>query len=420
MPVQELHGIRSNSLRSILPPFKQPKKVFWLWRHNFRFFLLLIGFLLSTSLSINTNLFNFTLICMEEETNILTKNQQNYLMWGMGLGNLLAAFPFIFLYSKFGPRYVFFFASIISAIITGLTPLAKIYGFWLFLVVRIIQGITFAADFAALGILCTQWAPLNEHGLFLSLASILFFKNIWLAIYLLYFFCFLFYLAIIWLLFYEELPQFSSQVTSKEFNKIQNGKSNAHIEMKTNKQQIPYKAILTNGIVWICWLNAFAELLPGVFIMQYKPQYFNYVLGYSIFDTGWLTALTSLLHIPLKLIFGWASDKISFMSEKQKMILFNNISVGLPGISYIAIVFAPNPNFAFFAFISVSIFYSAACGGFYKCATLTSRQFGHLIMAGIQLNKCLAFFISPALINIFVDQIKNKKEWNYIFVLFLF
>ncbi|CAK5044706.1 unnamed protein product [Meloidogyne enterolobii] len=173
MPVQELHGIRSNSLRSILPPPKQPKKVFWLWKHNFRFFLLLIGFLLSTSLSINTNLFNFTLICMEEEEtkNILTKNQQNYLMWGMGLGNLLAAFPFIFLYSKFGPRYVFFFASIISAIITGLTPLAKIYGFWVFLGVRIIQGITFAADFAALGILCTQWAPLNEHGLFLSLAS---------------------------------------------------------------------------------------------------------------------------------------------------------------------------------------------------------------------------------------------------------
>uniref|UniRef100_A0A914LWQ4 Major facilitator superfamily (MFS) profile domain-containing protein n=1 Tax=Meloidogyne incognita TaxID=6306 RepID=A0A914LWQ4_MELIC len=371
----------------------------------------------------------------EEETkNILTKNQQNYLMWGMGLGNLLAAFPFIFLYSKFGPRYVFFFASIISAIITGLTPLARIYGFWIFLVVRIIQGITFAADFAALGILCTQWAPLNEHGLFLSLASSFSPFSISIANFLSGIFCsskifgwqfiyyissiFCFILAILWLLFYEELPQFSPQVTSKEFNKIQNGKSNAHIEMKTIKQQIPYKAILTNGIVWICWLNAFAELLPGVFIMQYKPQYFNYVLGYSIFDTGWLTALTSLLHIPLKLIFGWASDKISFMSEKQKMILFNNISVGLSGISYIAIVFAPNPNFAFFAFISVSIFYSAACGGFYKCATLTSRQFGHLIMAGIQLNKCLAFFISPALITIFVDQIKNKKEWNYIFVLF--
>ncbi|CAK5034394.1 unnamed protein product [Meloidogyne enterolobii] len=328
MPVQELHGIRSNSLRSILPPFKQPKKVFWLWRHNFRFFLLIIGFLLSTSLSINTNLFNFTLICMEEETNILTKNQQNYLMWGMGLGNLLAAFPFIFLYSKFGPRYVFFFASIISAIITGLTPLAKIYGFWLFLVVRIIQGITFAADFAALGILCTQWAPLNEHGLFLSLASSFSPFSISIANFLSGIFCssklfgwhfiyyissiFCFILAIFWLLFYEELPQFSSQVTSKEFNKIQNGKSNAHIEMKTIKQQIPYKAILTNGIVWICWLNAFAELLPGVFIMQYKPQYFNYVLGYSIFDTGWLTALTSLLHIPLKLIFGWASDKIRY------------------------------------------------------------------------------------------------------------
>uniref|UniRef100_A0A1I8AYP6 MFS domain-containing protein n=1 Tax=Meloidogyne hapla TaxID=6305 RepID=A0A1I8AYP6_MELHA len=106
------------------------------------------------------------------------------------------------------------------------------------------------------------------------------------------------------------------------------------------------------------------------------------------------------------------------MSEKQKMILFNNISVGLPAISYIAIIFAPNSNFAIFGFFSASIFYSAACGGFYKCATLTSRQFGHLIMAGIQLNKCLAFFISPALINIFVKQIKNKKEWNNIFILF--
>uniref|UniRef100_A0A1I8AZG7 Transmembrane protein 144 n=1 Tax=Meloidogyne hapla TaxID=6305 RepID=A0A1I8AZG7_MELHA len=155
MPVQVLHGIRSNSnsLRSsILPPPKKPKIIFCLWKNNFRLFLLLIGFLLSTSLSINANLFNFTLICMDSNEEIK-------------------------------------------------------------------KGITYAADFAALGILCTQWAPLNEHGLFLSLAS-----------------------------------SFSP----------------ASISIANFLSGI---AILTSGLVWICWLNAFAELLPGVFIMQYKdPQ----------------------------------------------------------------------------------------------------------------------------------------------------
>ncbi|KAF7637924.1 MFS domain-containing protein [Meloidogyne graminicola] len=318
-------------------------------------------------------------------------------MLAMAIGNLISIFPFIYFYSKFGPRLVLFFASLISGIFTALTPLAKFYGFWTFLVVRIIQGITYAADFSALGILCTQWAPLEEYGLFLSLISsyspasiFIICSSSFLNWHFIYYISSIFVLifSFIWLLIYKELPQLSSQVTIKELKKIQKGKNNLHINKKINEQKIPLNKILMSKIIWICWLNSFAEIIPGIFIIQYKPQYFNYILKYNIFNTGWLTALPSFLHIPLKLLFGLASDKISFISEKNKLILFNNISVGLPILSYIAIIFAPNSIFSLFGFISASIFYSASCGGFYKCSILTSRQF------------------------------KNKLEWNNIFILF--
>ena len=41
-----------------------------------------------------------------------------------------------------------------------------------------------------------------------------------------------------------------------------------------------------------------------------KAMDFKYVLNYDVEETGFLTAIPSLAHIPLKLVSGVASDNI--------------------------------------------------------------------------------------------------------------
>lgn len=60
-------------------------------------------------------------------------------------------------------------------------------------------------------------------------------------------------------------------------------------------------------------MNAFADVFSGMFLLMYQPSYFKYVLHYSVEETGFLGALPTLLHMPLKFIFGYCSDKFKLV-----------------------------------------------------------------------------------------------------------
>ena len=165
MPVQVLHGIRSNanSLRSILPPPQQPRRVPRLWRHNFRFVLLLLCFLLCTVLSINASLLDVTMICWEKpkplrQGHLTNQNERNWwrtgngigaeerqwLAWASAIGSLLAALPTVHLHAHFGARLVLFWAGLLSALATAATPFAAHFiDFWALLTARFVQVLAF-------------------------------------------------------------------------------------------------------------------------------------------------------------------------------------------------------------------------------------------------------------------------------------
>jgi MFS family permease len=54
---------------------------------------------------------------------------------------------------------------------TALIPLADSISFWAFLVARALQGVAFASIFPLSGLIIHDWAPLKEHGLFISLLT---------------------------------------------------------------------------------------------------------------------------------------------------------------------------------------------------------------------------------------------------------
>ncbi|KAH7696514.1 Major Facilitator Superfamily protein [Aphelenchoides avenae] len=145
----------------------------------------------------------------------------------------------------------------------------------------------------------------------------------------------------------------------------------------------------------------------------------KYVLNYSVEETGFLGALPSFSHMPLKFLFGYCSDKFKCLPERQKMIIFNTIAVAMPGIIYLGVGFIPegNPLVVIGFFTLIHMLFSTAGGGFYKCGTLCSRQYSHFIIANIQFVKCLTLFVGPTLMAIFVHDETSNEQWRNIFIL---
>uniref|UniRef100_A0A914PX40 Major facilitator superfamily (MFS) profile domain-containing protein n=1 Tax=Panagrolaimus davidi TaxID=227884 RepID=A0A914PX40_9BILA len=420
-------------------------------QHKFRYFILLLGLACLTSISSSLNALNFTFICMRKPMNenyipnlqpnvtvippktefMYTTNEKSALLWTSAIGSMIATFPFSYLYTRFGARYVFFAAGMISTFATIFVPLAANSGLPYFLVLRFILGITYAADFAAIGVLCSRWASLKQNAIFLSfltcftpissaitnpISGVLCESRFgWPAVYYVHAAA-SFVLFLLWLYFYTDHPGRHRNVSLVEREKIHRDKSEAHIN---GDKYVPYWEIIKNPVILSVWLNAFVDLVSALFMLTYVPIYINSVLRYDVSKTGWLAALPGLSHIPPKLLCGQLSDRIKG-NERVKMIIFNSIALIIPGAIFIGVGYVSDetPIVAVLLFMLLNAVIGANCGGFYKCGTLVSRQFSAFVIANTQFIKCICLFTGPILVSIFVHDESNKKEWMIIFYIF--
>ncbi|KAK6050052.1 hypothetical protein COOONC_12443 [Cooperia oncophora] len=115
------------------------------------------------------------------------------------------------------------------------------------------QGLAYSADFAAIGILCVRWAPLSQMGLFISTLTSFTSVSVIVTDPLTAWLCdssfgwrssfyfhaaFGFLVFILWIVFYADDPHLHPNVSERELTKIQDGKTQAHIE---RDHFVPYK-----------------------------------------------------------------------------------------------------------------------------------------------------------------------------------
>ena len=434
---------------------------------GFRYAILLLTVLCLTAICSNMIAFNFTLILMRRpnwtnetypanhtaltglsagevshqltvnETHILPPSvpyssvEKARLLYAVGLASILSTFPFSALYTKFGARYVFLSAGVISTLATALVPMAAAQGMAAFLCIRVLQGIAYGANFAAIGFVCHRWATLRQHGFFLacmtnftSIAVTLtnpvaaFISSTpalgWPWVYYVHSLVSPLFFGL-WLLVYTDHPGTHKCVGRRERALILSGKTSAEI---TIDGYLPYGAILKNKVILVVWLNSFADIVTAVFLITYLPTYVSKVLGYGIRETGIWSAVPALLHIPVKISCGWLADTMTCMSEVGRMRLFNSVALVGSAVLFALTGFVPH-DMPFLAVLLMTLNFavvSANCGGFYKCATLVSRQYAHFVVAGIQFEKSITLFVSPLLFLFFIKDESARDQWRNVFL----
>ncbi|CAI5450916.1 unnamed protein product [Caenorhabditis angaria] len=413
-------------------------------QNRYRYIVVFLGLACLTSVLSNYIIINFTFICMKDDPTGIVEDdngtaynrydysvkQKSYIVWAVAIGTILGTGPINYSYVRYGARWPFFVAGVISAISTLLTPYGAYLGLPYLLVLRFLQGLAYSADFAAIGIVCVRWAPLAQTGLFISIltsfspaatvmtnaASGYLCKSDWgwqSAFYIHGIIGLLIFVA--WICLYNDDPQFSKSVSAKELSTIQKNKTQAHIERDTF---VPYWEICKNKIILTVWLNAFFEMTTLILLLTYSPIYFRKVLEFSVIETGMLISASAVAHMPAKLISGWLSDR-QFLSERVRMWFFNTSSVGFAGFMCMTLAWIP-ADWKYTSFVVFSIVYTLMgtnCGGFYKCGTFASRQYAHFVLAMIQFMKCIALFVAPLTVAIFVHEESSHTQWGYVYLL---
>ncbi|VDO76506.1 unnamed protein product [Heligmosomoides polygyrus] len=415
-----------------------------IYGHRFRYVLLILGFFCLTSMCSNYIIINFTFICMaNDDTDLVDSgngtlvNRFNYsppekssIIWAIAAGTILGTFPINYAYIRFGARWPFFISGMLSVLSTATIPLAAHLGLPFLLAFRFVQGVAYAADFAAIGILCVRWAPLSQTSLFISILTC--FTPVstvltnplagWLcqsslgwrsAFYIHAAFGLVMFL--LWIIFYDDDPQLHPNVSEKELQKIQRDKTQAHIERDSF---IPYKEILKDKVILIVWFNAFVEMVTVTLLLVYAPTYFHVVLGYDIPTTGVLVSFAACIHLPLKFAGGVLSDRwFRSFTERTKMRFFNSVAVGLAGVfcGLIGVFPAEYSRTGVLLFTATITCMGFNPGGFYKCGTLSSRQYAHFVLATIQFMKCIALFVGPVMVALLVHDEHRHDQWRYVY-----
>uniref|UniRef100_A0A1I8B9G2 MFS domain-containing protein n=1 Tax=Meloidogyne hapla TaxID=6305 RepID=A0A1I8B9G2_MELHA len=431
---------------------------------GYRYIILLITALCLTSICSNMIVFNFTLILMKRpnwenetviainstkikeegpfivfnETHIMpttvpyTQSEKAQLQYAVGIASIISTFPFSMLYTKYGARFVFLSAGILSTISTALLPFAASKGMAAFTLIRLIQGFAYGANFAAIGFVCHRWATLQQHGFFLACMTTFTSLSVTLTNPVAAFVIHALVSPILfgfWLFLYTDHPDTHPCVSQREKEQILSGKTEAEIGLSGF---MPYRAIISNKIVLVVWLNSFADIVTAVFLITYLPTYVSKVLRYGVRETGIWSAVPALLHIPVKIGSGWLADNMRYSSQKYsnnslivrcmseigRMRLFNSIALVGSGIAFALVGFVPDDK-RFLAVILMTINFalvSTNCGGFYKCATLISRQYAHFVVAGIQFEKSITLFVSPLIFLLFIRDESNREQWRNVFI----
>ncbi|KRT80342.1 membrane transporter, partial [Oryctes borbonicus] len=254
----------------------------------------------------------------------------------------------------------------VSAHIVGslLTPLATYMHFSIIIALRVIQGVAGGFTNPAMHCLLTKWAPPHERNTITSF--------------------------------------------------IYNGSVIGTVKRKV----VQWKAILTNGPVWVLIVSHIALSWGWYIYLTQLPLYMNMVLKFKMNENGAVTALPFFCMFLFSIAYGKFAD---FLAEKEKLSITNIrklstvISSGIPAICCIVIPLVTDRILAVAVMTIHMTFLGSIFSGFLQVHIDLASNFAGTLMSITNTFATLTGISVPIFVGWAIDRDPSVASWRLIF-----
>ncbi|XP_073961716.1 sialin-like isoform X1 [Choristoneura fumiferana] len=281
---------------------------------------------------------------------------------------------------RWGPRYVVFITSVLSALLTIGSPAAARLHYIALVVARFLLGIAGGFIYPSLHALVARWAPPTEKGKFISammggtlgtvvtwsVTGPLVEKFGWASAFYVPGALALIWCALWWYLV-ADTPADHPRISDTERKYISDALGD---KVQKSKGLPPFKSIVTSLPFLAMVVLHYGNLWGLYFIMTVGPKFVSSVLGFQLAAAGVISALPYLARLLLSAIFGVIGDCIlarNLMSTTRIRKFFCLFSHIIPGLFLVLLVYAGCSTVLSVALITLSM-------GANGAATLTNLQ----------------------------------------------
>ncbi|RCN30910.1 transporter, major facilitator family protein [Ancylostoma caninum] len=362
-------------------------------------------------------------------------------------GAMLFTFPVNMLLQRFGAHKVMTVIGALCTIMVAITPVIVCWSFPVFVIVRIISGVSISNSFPVAGAVVNEWATTREKGLFVAVLSayvelsalftmpisgLIATKGLWKFIS----WDTVFYLhaallglfTVLWAIYYRNLVEcmncvfIGTSLRNIHLSLVKNGKKiSLGKRPTTGKTSLPLQRILRSMVIWAIWIAVIGNFLVAQFTISYSPLYLSYVLGFPTMTAGFVTIAPLAGQLVIKMLTGLASDRLTCLPEVGKLRLFNSIALLGSGLFFILLsVIPPTGNAADVVLIIIPVaLLGFSSGGYPKCVVMVSQQHSPFVMSIVQIVACLSLltgsFAVPAL-----TKDDTFDQWRTVFLIYAF
>uniref|UniRef100_A0AAX7SZG8 Sialin n=1 Tax=Astatotilapia calliptera TaxID=8154 RepID=A0AAX7SZG8_ASTCA len=251
---------------------------------------------------------------------------QGWILGSFFYGYILTQVPGGYLAGRFGPKWLMGFGILGTVIFTLLTPVAADLGAGYLIAVRVLEGIGEGVTFPAMYTMWAAWAPPLERSRLLTISyigaqlgtvislpvsgEIIFYLD-WTYVFYIFGAVGLVWF-VLWAFFVFDSPNTHPRISEQERLYITSSLKN---ELSTSASNIPWRSIVTSMPLLAIVVAHFSYNWTFYTLLTLLPTYMSDILGFSIQQNGFLSALPYLGCAVVAVLSGQIAD---YLRETRK------------------------------------------------------------------------------------------------------
>ncbi|CAF0789899.1 unnamed protein product [Adineta steineri] len=365
-----------------------------------------------------------------------SKNTQGIILGGYFWGYLITEIPGGYLAVRFGARYIFGIAMIVSGIVTLLMPWGASLHYAVLWFFRLIVGLAHGVIWPCMTVIMAHWAPPDERGklvgfmnagaqignvLTLSIGGLMCSWNFvggWPLIFYSTGIIGLIW-GIFWLLFYTDSPRDQRCISNEEKEYILDSTQQQLSSHSKNEFEAPWKAMLTSPACWGLFIIHTCNNWGTYTFLTSIPKYMAEVLRFDIKSNGLLSSLPYMifwLNINISGVIADMFIRKKILTRTQTRKVFNVLGNLFPAIFVIGLAFMTcKLKYWAVALLTIGITFTGCCygGGFMLTANDIAPAYAGIVFGISNTFATIPGIISPYIVGALTE--KDPNNWRIVF-----